>query len=497
LSDPAQPPQSAAERETTLALRNSVKLGLSLLATLTVAIAVRFWIPRALGPEAFGRLHFAESLAVIAFLFTTLGFDTWLRKEAATDAKAAEAYLGGVMVLRALLSLLACGVMMAVLMAMGKLERLWLIALAFAGFQAARIANESLASLLEASGRVDRIALAKPAMKLVWGAGAATVLLLRPRIELVALVFVVAESLTTLVYAFLVRREIGVTFRVDLRAAKGVVAGSLGFFVNYLVHRAYERLDVQMLGVMATDDEVGFYGAAANLALAGLLFLPVVNSVVLPMGARIATEDVEQMNQVMRNAVRLVFVIGAAPSLMLVLFSGPVVALAFGEAFAPTSLAIGTLGLVLPLTYVAVVANMHLIQLDKVWTMTRISIVGLVLNPVLNLVLIPWGLARFNAGGGGFGAALATLGTEVVVVGLAWITLGRAGMDRKLAWGLLRTVGLCALVAWVHSLLPGLGLWRLPLDLIVFGAVGVVTGAIPLADVLALLRRVKGRASSE
>jgi len=473
-----------AERETALALRNSVKLGLSLAATLVVAISIRFWLPRALGPEVFGQLHFAESFAVALFLFTSFGVDSYIAKEVATRTSHAEEFLGGTLVLRALLSVVLVGGMYVALPLMGKGELQMVLCSVMAGWQLLFTLNGTLATLLQAKGTVDELSLANAVSKILWGGSIAVGLVFGAGAVFVAWCFLFSE-LAKAGYLFpLALRRLGIALKIDVAKTRVVVLASIPFFLNTLAHRIYDRIDVQMLSVMVGDEEVGFYGAAANLAMFGLLFIPVVNAVVFPMGSRIAEVSKDELGAVMRGAIRLVIVVGALVTFVLVLHADELAVLLFGERYAPSARSLQMLAPNFPLTYLAVLTSVHLIPLDRVWTVTKISLVGLFLNPVLNYFAIPYGFEWFGVGGGGMGAAFSSMLTEVVASMTTLAVLGREAVDRKLVLTFGKILLLAAVVYGVHRVIPLPGLFRLPFEVIAFVVVAWVTGALPLRRLL-------------
>lgn len=491
----------AAGSEKALALQNAVKLALSLAATLVVAFSVRVFIPRFLGPAAFGQLHFAESFATTVFVFTVLGIDVYIRKEVATRIEHANDFFVGVLVVRGALSLGMLALMAPLLWAMGKSEVEWRLAYLFAGWQMAFVLNNTLAALLHARGTIDGLAVINTGMKLLWAVGVGGALFLRGGAEAVALVFFVSEALKSVVLLRSVRNCLGVTLRLDLGATRAVLWSSAPFFIHYLAHQIYARVDVQMLSVLTADSEVGWYGAAANLALAGMLLLPVVNAVVLPMGARLREESEEAMNEAMRQAVRLVMVGGALVALLLFLYAPALVRLCFGEGFESAARTLQILAPMFPLTYVAVLTSLHLIQLGRVWTVTKISLVGLALNPVLNLFSIPAGWELLGDGGAGVGAAAASVVTELVITAVMLVALGRAAVDRSVLRTALRVLLLSGCVVAVHVLLAPLGVLRAPLEIAVFVLGGTGLGIVPLGEIAglvgsALTRRRSGEAAT-
>ena len=106
------------------------------------------------------------------------------------------------------------------------------------------------------------------------------------------------------------------------------------------------------------------------------------------------------------------------------------------------------------LTYVAVAASCALLSEGRGWTMTAVSAGGLLINPLLNLALIPpcaRGLRR--EGSGGVGCALAMLATESAVTSTMLFILGRRAFDLRLLSAVGKMLVACAAAVALHALL--------------------------------------------
>lgn len=480
----AEPAPSSSAQEKTLAFRNAVKLTLSLAAMLVVAIAVRVWLPRVLGPVGFGQLHFAESLAIGLFLFTTLGADVYIRKEIATRPGHVSEFLGGLLVVRAGVSLAVFGAMAVILSLMDKGSLEWRLAFLFGIGQVAFVLETTLAAILHANGTVTALSFLTASTKLIWGLAIVVGVTLGGGAEVVAVAFAVTEWAKAIVLFLLVRKSTRLELRVDMSKAFAMLVASLPFFLHFLSHRVYERVDVQMLSVMTTDREVGWYGASVNISTVGMVFLPVLSAVILPMGARIASRSVDELNEVMKSAVRLIVVLGGLSSLLLVLHAEEVVLLAFGDAYAPSVTSLQILAPIFPLTYVAVVAGTHLVHLGRVWDVTKISLIGLALNPSLNFVTIPWFSDAYGVGGGGAGAAIATVATEVWACSAMLLVLRKAAVDRRLVSIVGRMALTCAITYVAHLALAAFGLWSAVFETFLYVSCASMLGCIPVRELL-------------
>lgn len=491
MADPAprEPQSSAVAHETLLALRNALVLTGSLAATLTVAIAVRFWMPRFLGPDAFGRVHFAEAFTAASFVFLHLGVDTYINREIATRPEHASDFFGGIVLVRLAVTLFIAGVIATVLSLMGKGALEWQLVYVFGGGQLLFTFNATMAALLNARGTVRELALVNVSGKLLWGGSVVGGLMLGGGLVWVATSFLITEGLKLPALLWAARRHLALSMRWDVKAGFAVIAASLPYYLNYLAHDIYARIDVSMLSWLINDAEVGWYGVAVNINLLVLLLLPILNAVVLPMGARIARQSTEALNEMMRGAVRLVLIVAIPLAMVLVLNAHTIVPLLYTSEFAPAARALQLLAPMIPLSYVCVLSSMHLVQLGRIWAATRVSLIGLLVHPLINLFVLEWAHRRLGDGGAGLAAAAASLASEALVTALLFRALGRAAAaDRKLAVLLAKLTLIVAVVIGVHVRLPGLGIWRVPIELLLYLSLGTLLGAIPLREILERLR---------
>ena len=424
------PAGDAAHREVRLAMLNAVKLSLSLVATIAVAVIVRIYVPRYFKPAGFGQYSFAEAYAATFFSFATFGIDTYIRKEVATRREHADEFYAGAFLLR-----LAAAALILVAMALYLWHDeapsiVWQLSFIFAAGQVAFVDNTTLSAFLQAAGEVTELSWANVIAKILWCAGIFISLALGGSILWVAIWFTVSEALKTFYLMFLAHHRLGLRWQVDGAKTWGVVKASAPFFLNNIALSIYAKINVILLARYSSDTEVGWYGAAMTIAGFSLLFLPVLQAVIMPLAARTARASVEAMNEVMRSGTRLMVVSGTLISLVLWLHADFIAVRAFGGAYAEAAAALRMIAPMFPLTYMATVGSLHLIQQNRNWSLMRVSLFAVVVNPLVNVPLIRLGVAR-GPGQAGAMSALATVITEAVVLALTLGLLGRAGVDRK------------------------------------------------------------------
>lgn len=470
------------------AFRNAFKLGASLLATWGVALLVRLYLPRYLGPATFGLYSFADSFALTGIGLLSLGIDPYIQKEIPVRPRHASDFMGGVVVVRLVLASLVLAALHAILAASGRPPEAQRLVLIFGIAYFLVLDNANLSALLQANTTVSELAVTNVGAKILWAGLLGVAMFLRAPVEYLAAGFVVSEATKAFVLSRVVRRKMQVRFRVDLRAAVAVIVAGLPFYTNAMA-LSLNRLDITVLTFMTGDNtQVGWYGASANLAGLALMLGPLMPSVLLPLMSRANARSQADLWVVVRRAAEGLVVVALPMSLFVALSADFVVTTAFGPAYAPAAVSLRALAPQFFFTYLASLFSMTMVVLGRGWRLTAISIFGVVINPVLGLLLIPVCARLFGAGGAGAGAALGVVGMDVVVSILLVRSLGREALPpstRRVAVGALLA---SVLVTGLHLLLTPLGAWRLPLDVLAYCVLAALFGALPLRELIGLAR---------
>lgn len=478
----------AAREDTLRSIQNAIKLGASLIVTWGVALGVRVLLPRHLGPETFGAFQFADAFTATAFVFTDLGLATYIRKEVAIRKEHASEFFGGVLALRLVMAMVLIAVMAAILHQTGRPADVQRLVIWFAVWQLCSTLNGTYAALLHAVGVVDGLALLNVASKLLFGVLLVLAFAFGGGVEAAAIAMVSSEVAKSVFLQRLARLHAGLEIRFDRRQSWAVLVASLPFYLNYLAHAAYAKLDVSLMSFLTNDTEVGWYGAASNVASLALLITPLIGWVLLPMSSRAAARSDEDLSRLMRRALEVIMVIAIPSSLLLGVGADLLVVAAFGKAYAPAVNSLRTLAPMFVLTYVAIVSATILIRLERGWTVTFISLGGLALNPTLNLILIPYAQGRLGPGGAGVGAASSMILTETYVTTVMLFLVGRRAFDRRSLTMLGKCGVLCTVVLVSNQLLAAWGWARVAIDALLYFGLAVAWKAIDLGELAGFVR---------
>ena len=390
---------------------------LATLYTAAVSLGLTFILGRELGPKGFGNYSYILTLASLFFILQEGGYKALLFREKTLPSEGLKRYgdrlfswaLGHAVVIT------AAGAFFVLVLPTG--YRLGILAAAFCfGFQA--VVN-FISSVLRAKGLFPREALWQATVRTFGAAGIlVAIFVVRPVPWVIFIGWSFGLLLCLLMSPKKIARPSFGGFRIrDIRKA------CFGLMAIDAATTVYYRCDIILLEhLLGNSAQVGYYAAAYRF-LDGIVLFVAPLSLIWFRKLRLVSEEKSRFNSHVRQMSLTMF--GAACMIMVigVFFSKEIVLLCFGQEYhesvrlLPWLLA--ALVFLLPngvLTQAAIAQNS-----ERLYALAAGG--GAVVNIGLNFILIP----RF----GGFGAAWATIATEVflsvcLVLGLRR-RIGRAG----------------------------------------------------------------------
>jgi O-antigen/teichoic acid export membrane protein len=346
------PPASEhTRREGVTALRNGLKLGLSLLLTWGVAIFITFRLPRYLGPAHWGYYKYGFEYAATLVVFVGFGVDTYISREVAVRPKHASDFFLGIVVSRA--------AVMVPLFLFGwfhlkhKLPEEQLAAALFGISQIFVVMNQTFQQTLQAASRVGGLAVANVVAKILWGGGTFAAVLLQAPFWVLPLPMIAAEALKAGFLYVATREAVDLRLRFDLAATRAVMRISLPFFIANAAVTLGSTIDVVVLRELVPKDslEVGWYSAAREIARLSALLSPVLSGVLVPMMSRAKHRNEEDFFGILRRGIEGVNVVAIPLTLMLALSADFVVPLVLKDKFVPAALSLRWLAPTFVLSY--------------------------------------------------------------------------------------------------------------------------------------------------
>jgi O-antigen/teichoic acid export membrane protein len=478
----AQPGPAHVLHEVQLAIWNALKLGSSLILTWSVSLAVRALLPRYLGPEQFGAYSFADAVATTFFVFCTLGVETYVQKQVPVRPEHASEFFGGILTVRLLMSAALLALMCLGLTLTGRRAEVVLVSALFGVGQIFFVHNATFVSMLNARGKVDGMSVVNVAAKTSWAACIFAAVWLKLGLWALAASFIVGEALRSAVLFNLCRRHLSLRIAFDRQHLRAALIRSAPFFVATLSFTLYSRFDVMMLSYLASPIELGWYAASSQVSNLGLLMVPLISGVCLPMFSRARHRSEEELGICIRRALEIILMVAIPLSLAVFVGADVWIGILGGPRFEPAARSLRSVAPIFVLTYVAILCSSFLNLINRAWTVTRVCILGIFANASLNVVLIRHLGPRLGVGGAGMGAALSAVVTEAFVCALLLSVIGKRVIDARLARVLLRTALVCAAVVAADALMRPVGPGRLLVDGALYVGLALLSGAVRMDE---------------
>ena len=436
-------------------LRNVTVLAGSQVVTWGLSLLWILVVPRHIGAGGLGILTAASAAVAIFASFMASGPRILMVKEIARDRAQAPRILGSFLIID-LAIYPATLVLMALYVRFGHFDTqhtiiLWLAAVALLP----SLLKGLLQGAFQAVERMEYIAASDIFSNLGYTGLGIVIVSLGFNVLQLAWLGVGLEFVGLVMNAIWIRSLIRVRWRPDLKLIRRLLANSLPYCANYVVHVTYTWIDTVILATMTTTVVVGWYGASSRL-LSSLFFIPVIlSTALLPRLAAAYDGNLKKLQDLTRPALELVMVASLPVAVGAALVSGHLIAVLYGPDFARAEVVLSLLLFSLPFTYFNILVWQVLVASNRQLTWTKVMVGATVVNVVANIGLVAFFQSRF--GNGAEGAAVAMILTEALMTGAGLVLLPRM-LNLGSVKRLLRAVAATAAMAMLVWSVRGLGL---------------------------------------
>lgn len=236
-------------------------------------------------------------------------------------------------------------------------------------------------------------------------------------------------------------------------AAVSLLAAGLPFLAWEVALQLYGSVDYLLLIWLTDARTVGEYAFAYRLAGIPIFVPTVITGAVFPALAASARSDAAAFRTVLQQSVRIVLALTVPMAAGLIIIAPQLAhGLGGGTQFDDAVPLIVVLSLHIPLAALDTILGTALFASDRQRGMAAVAWVAALLNPLLNLLAIPFAVQHFD--NGAVGASVITVLTECFMGAWIWVQL-RADLGPRFSTTLLLS-GACGVV----MALAGLGLLR-------------------------------------
>lgn len=388
------------------------------------------FIPRLLGPTDFGLISTALAIQGVVMTFGAVGTGAYLLKSAAREPARAAAFFLQVAGLRTMAALLLIAIAVPLSAAVVSWPAsILILAIVVATSLPALIGEAALAGL-QANQMMGQAAIARA---FVMGASQWVIvglLWLGYGIFAYSVAQAVAMAVVATITVALFWRHFGARSRVTFADIRATFRSSRSYMSADVALLVYGRIDMVILAAVAGSTSVGLYAFAYRLVALSMFLPGMLSGATMPALSASAHRDEEHFRRLLSGAVRLALLGGVPAAGGLLALAPELTRLVAGNEFRDAAPVLMLLAAHIPFVAIDTILSTGVIALDRQRTWARMAWAAAVLNPLMNLALIPVAIQLWaNAA---IGASIATLLTELMMTSAA-LYLMRSYLARDMA----------------------------------------------------------------
>lgn len=427
-------------------VRNAISLLSANLISSAVGFAVTVLLVRYLGVEGIGRYTYFTTYAALFGILSNFGLYLVLTRQVAARPREADAQLGAVLLLQALLSPLALSVTVGSALLFHPASEILPIALAGVGVVLASAAG-TYGAVVAGQERIHLNAAVSVGMAVLWGLLALGLVALQLGVFGLLVLFAIHKLAHVSALRLVCHRACGVTPRFDLRAlpVRRLLGAAAPFALLIVLNDFYWSVGIILLGWLKGAEEVGIFAAAFRVIAVLVAIIGTISGVLYPRFSHLFTADRGAFDRVVGQTRKYALAIGLPLGLGISLLSGSIIAFLFGPEFAAAGSSLRVLGWFVPFFCLYSPLSSALLGMgaERAWLTLLAIAIGVVIGG--SLLLVP--------SLGHLGMAGALLGSGVFLGAAVPLVLRARGVPISLSAADLKVGGAFGVM--------GLFLWQL------------------------------------
>jgi O-antigen/teichoic acid export membrane protein len=407
--------------------RNVRVLATAQLITWTMTLLWTFVVPRSLGPGGMGTIMSAWSVTGILGVVLGLGTRNYLVRASVVEPAEQGRLVGTALVLRVLSAPIVLGAAIAYGQIVDWSDHAKLALYLAAAAQICVQVAEPMQAAFQAVERMEYLAYSDVINKSAQGLLGIAVVLAGAGVIGVMTCWFVMTAVVVVLDLYWLRGLVHIDLRTNLRRMARLARESLPYWAFGVFFMVYLWVDFVMLSLMTNTDEVGWYSVPTRLFQTLMFFPVVVATAFLPAFVRGFEEGGDRLRRSAQAPVELVLLLSLPICAGTAILAKPLIHVLYGSAYDKSVAVMIVLGICIPPMYLNIMMAQVLIAMNRQANWTWVMAATTVVNPLFNLLLIPWTHDRFD--NGAIGASLSLLFTELICIAAGFVMIGRHVFD--------------------------------------------------------------------
>ncbi|HTX61482.1 MAG TPA: flippase [Methanobacterium sp.] len=423
--------------------RNTLMVFISQVIYYILTFFTVIYTARYLGAEGFGILSLALSITSIFAMFIDMGLSTYMVREVSRDKSKAETFIPNIALMRLILSLIT--VFLIILM-VNLINYSGTVKLVIYILTVSIIINGIsgiFSYVFQANEKMEFLAVSTIILSGSMLLGTLLGVYSQLNLFYFAYLYIISNGLvfifilTSYIWKFHIPH-----IKINFNIWKPTLREAWPFGVAAMSGLLYTYIDSILLSIFQNSTVVGWYSAAYRLMLV-VLFIPItLNTVLFPVMSPLFKSSTESLKLINERYFKYMIIIGLPLGLGTTFLAEKIILLVYGADYTNSIISLQILIWTMVFTFIGASFVQVLQSINKQLIITKIAVVCVFINIILNLILIP--------GFSFVGASVATVLTEIVLVGYtiyATVKLGYGISELNVKKDLLKVLMASALMS--------------------------------------------------
>lgn len=364
---------------------------------------------RYLGTLEFGILSFALAFTSMFGFFVDLGLASITTRDLSRDKSLTKKYVNNIIFLKILLGILTFVLIMSLITFLGYSYMIIQVVLFLAFYFILNSFSVFFYSVFQAYEKMEFQAIGQFLNAFLLLIGIFLGIYLNLDVLGFALIyFIVGFLIFNFNFVMFLNKFFLPKFKVDWNFWKSIVIQAIPFGLSGVFIVIYFSIDTVLLSIIKGDIAVGLYNAPYRLVYA-LLFIPTAYfSAIFPVMSRFFKDSEDKLKILYQNSFRYMLIFSIPIVIGTTVLAHNIILLIYGSEYIQSVFALQILIWGILCSYIAYAPTYSLYAINKQSIHAKIVLIGMILNIILNLIVIP----EFSF----IGASIATVFTEFCVM---------------------------------------------------------------------------------
>lgn len=229
----------------------------------------------------------------------------------------------------------------------------------------------------------------------------------------IAIAYAIGSGAGFIVIALMIRDHTRNLFsKINKKELRAVLKIISPFIIVTIFTTIIANADIFMLGIWKNATEIGLYTSVQRLQQFALIIPSMIATATFPFMAQLAKNSIEQFKISLEKTITTVMAIGIPIALMGILLSDQIVPFVFGAGYLGAVPVLSILMSIIFVYFPLLILSNAVFAFDKQKYLAIAYAIGVTLNIVLNIILIP----KYGA----IGAAIAILVSNIAITFFLW-----------------------------------------------------------------------------